>query len=341
MTVGSYKDVVHPAGTTEISTHTVVHWPGMRFAYLCGKRMPRQRRLGLFLDFAGLVATRLRKSVKYIVTCIILLAIFSQAGAQLLAAEDHVVAMGHHHLNAENIEDDKAFWVSLGGESVEFADYQVVRFPNVLVFLREQSPGGGTDGSVVNHIGLQFPELRSVVVRLRANGTPIITKDVVGDRYAIDADGLAFNTTANTFLAFALAPNGTQVELYETKGLEHSVANHHIHFYGPDVDEMKSWYVDILGARPGQRSGMEAADLGGVNLTFSPTEQRLAGTQGRSLDHIGFEVEGLEAFCQYLELLGVEFDLPYQQMEDLGLAMAFFTDPWGNYIELTEGLDRL
>ena len=34
------------------------------------------------------------------------------------------------------------------------------------------------------------------------------------------------------------------------------------------------------------------------------------------------------------------FDRPYQEIEALGLAIAFFTDPWGTYIELTEGLDE-
>jgi len=28
------------------------------------------------------------------------------------------------------------------------------------------------------------------------------------------------------------------------------------------------------------------------------------------------------------------------EIEALGLAIAFFTDPWGTYIELTEGLDE-
>ncbi len=33
--------------------------------------------------------------------------------------------------------------------------------------------------------------------------------------------------------------------------------------------------------------------------------------------------------------------LPCQKIPELGVAVAFFTDPWGTYIELTEGLDEL
>jgi catechol 2,3-dioxygenase-like lactoylglutathione lyase family enzyme len=57
------------------------------------------------------------------------------------------------------------------------------------------------------------------------------------------------------------------------------------------------------------------------------------------LDHIGFEVDNLEAFCAELEAKGVKFDRPYTEIPALGLGIAFFTDPWGVYVELTEGLD--
>ena len=43
------------------------------------------------------------------------------------------------------------------------------------------------------------------------------------------------------------------------------------------------------------------ADLPGVNLTFSATPKPVAGTKGRILDHIGFEVKDLERFCKKLE----------------------------------------
>lgn len=66
----------------------------------------------------------------------------------------------------------------------------------------------------------------------------------------------------------------------------------------------------------------------------------MQGTQGRSLDHIGFEVDNLEAFCRQLEEKGVTFDRPYTRIDELGIAIAFFTDPDGTYVELTEGLDN-
>ena len=80
-----------------------------------------------------------------------------------------------------------------------------------------------------------------------------------------------------------------------------------------------------------------AADLPGINLNFSATPAPQAPTQGRMLDHIGFEIDGLESFCAALEAQGVVLDRRYRKLPS-GVGLAFLTDPWGTYIELTEGL---
>ena len=59
-----------------------------------------------------------------------------------------------------------------------------------------------------------------------------------------------------------------------------------------------------------------------------------------SLDHIGFDVQNLEAFCKRLEAAGVKFNQPYSKTRHNGYASAEPTDPWGISIELTEGLNR-
>ena len=107
------------------------------------------------------------------------------------------------------------------------------------------------------------------------------------------------------------------------------------------AEATKAWYVEHLGAAPGMRGSFQAADLPGVNLTFSPAPGEVVGTEGRVLDHIGFEVDGLEALCEKLEAAGVVLSVPYRKIDALGLGIAFFTDPWGTYVELTEGLDAL
>ena len=101
------------------------------------------------------------------------------ASAQLIAAKTHTIAMGHHHVMVDDMEKNMSFWKSLGGETVTFYDSIGIRFPNVLIFFREQKPTARTNGAVVNHVGLQFKDLRPLVKQLRSAGTPIITSEVV------------------------------------------------------------------------------------------------------------------------------------------------------------------
>ena len=74
---------------------------------------------------------------------------------------------------------------------------------------------------------------------------------------------------------------------------------------------------------------------------FSVAAEPVMGTRGRALDHIGFEVKNLEAFTKSLAAQGIMLDRPYTKVEALGIAIAFISDPWGTYIELTEGLDKV
>ena len=263
----------------------------------------------------------------------------STASAQLAAASEGPVAYGHHHVNGTDLAAHKRFWEgALGGEPTMFGQSEIYRFPNVHVFVRERAPEGGTIGSSVNHIGFKVPNLRAALTRVRTSGFPIVTRQQLPPSVAV-IDNMAYIENQDTYIAFVMAPDNVKVELVEARDQAEPIALHHIHFAANDVDAMKAWYVDMFGAAPGMRGSFEAADLPGVNLTYSPGAN-LHGTEGRSLDHIGFEVDNLEAFCRELEAKGITFDRPYQELEQFGIAIAFFTDPFGTYIELTEGLDK-
>ena len=80
------------------------------------------------------------------------------------------------------------------------------------------------------------------------------------------------------------------------------------------------------------------AQLPGVTLSFSPSQTPTVATQGRALDHIGFEVKNLEAFTKKLEADGIPLTVTYRRVDALNIAIAFIKDPWGTNIELTEGL---
>ncbi|MND04832.1 hypothetical protein D3C83_252790 [compost metagenome] len=56
------------------------------------------------------------------------------------------------------------------------------------------------------------------------------------------------------------------------------------------------------------------------------------------MDHIGFQIKGLEAYCKQLEAGGMKLDTPYAKRPELGISLAFIADPWGTAIELNENL---
>lgn len=262
------------------------------------------------------------------------------ASAQLVAANQGPVVYGHHHLTVTSVAAHKRFWVdTLGATPVPFGNGEAFRFHNVLVLVREGEPTGGTKGTSVNHVGFTVPNLRAMVDKVRAAGYPIVTEAEVPSDIEV-TDDLAYIADQDTYIAYTMAPDDVKVEFVEKRDQTIPISLHHIHFATQQVDAMKAWYVKTFGAAPGMRGSFEAADLPGVNLTFSPSADPVVGTKGRSLDHIGFEVDGLEAFCERLEAQGITFDRPYRKVDSIGLGIAFFTDPFGTYIELTEGLDQ-
>ena len=269
----------------------------------------------------------------------------SVASAQLVAAKDGPIVYVHHHLNTTSLEAQKKFFVdTLGGTVIKVGtnNTEIIRFPNVLIFLRlVKTPPGGTRGTTANHIGFSVPNLRSMVDKVKTSGYQMITStEATPDRVVTD-DIAGPPPAGGSSVAFVLGPDDLKVEFVEAKAQPIPITLHHVHFFNPNNMEMQSWYVKTFGATSRLGGAFPAAILPGVTLNFSASPTPVVGTQGRALDHVGFEVKNLEAFTRKLEAEGIKLAVPYRTVPALGIAIAFFTDPWGTYIELTEGLDKL
>jgi catechol 2,3-dioxygenase-like lactoylglutathione lyase family enzyme len=272
----------------------------------------------------------------------VLIGAASALSAQTITAEGPVV-YGHHHFNTTDMAAQKRFYVeTLGGTlaTIGTNNLEVIEFPNVFLFFRPmQAPTGGTIGSTVNHIGFSVPDLKPVVARIKASGFRMITSESVAATVKVTDDIAAASPTTN--IAFALAPEDVKVELVEVKAQAAPIQLHHVHFFGENHAEMQAWYAKTFGAEqrpqaPGQAFLTDV--LPGVTLSFSPSPTPTVGTQGRALDHIGFEVENLEAFTKKLAAEGIPLTVSYRTVPALDIAIAFVKDPWGTNIELTEGL---
>lgn len=259
--------------------------------------------------------------------------------AQLPLLRDNALVYAHHHLNVPSVADARKFWVdTLGGAAVSAGPLQMVKFPNVIIVFTQRAPTGGSKGTTVNHVGFYVPSLRPLLDKVKAAGFAVVTREEMPASQPVK-DDIAYVEATKQNVAFVMLPEGTKIEFVENPAVNTPVSNHHVHFATDRIDDMQAWYVKTFGAKAGSRGAFKAADLPGVNLTFGGTAAPVTGTRGRALDHIGFEVKGLEAFCKELEARGIKFDRPYTYIPQIGFAIAFLTDPFGTYIELTEGMD--
>lgn len=231
------------------------------------------------------------------------------------------VSMGHLHVITPDPEAHKKIWVDvLGGKLVRIGPLEFASFPGVFVGFRKGDSNGGTEGSVVNHLGFLTRELGATKQKLVAAGVSIVSE----------------NPETRQF--FAMFPGEVKVEFTEDTKLDAPIKHHHVHFATDQIEEMRAWYAKVFGAVPGMRARFRAADLPGVNLSWNPADKPTIATKGRVLDHIGFEIKELEAFCAKLEAGGIKLETPVTHRPELGIKTAFLNDPWGTRIELTEGL---
>jgi catechol 2,3-dioxygenase-like lactoylglutathione lyase family enzyme len=251
------------------------------------------------------------------------------ACAQAFQPNEAGVTMGHWHLNTRDVEANKKIFVAMGGTYAKPGNFETVRFPGVLVILHlgpgSPPPTAGTVGSIVNHVGFTVQNVQQSVAKWKAAGVPVLP-----------------GGNGRTDQAFVETPDGLRIEILEDKNQKFPIQHHHVHFNVPEsvIPQIQAWYAKTFGAKAGTRGQNQAADLPGANLTFSKADGPAVTTKGRALDHIGFDITNLEAFCKKLEAAGIKLDRPLTRNANGG-ALAFIYDPWGTYIELNERPDAV
>ena len=275
--------------------------------------------------------------------------------AQLVSHADAPVRVGHYHLNVTSIDAHKKFWAgTLGGKAIKFGSIDVIEFPDAFVFLHLQKPAGPTRGTAFDHIGFAVPNVPAMAAKLAAAG---FTETTGREPKPGDPPPAASGTSAvYGRFAYFLGPDGAKIELVtsDQKGDQNDVppiVAHHIHFINKQYVEMQQWYMKAFDAtlRPGQTDFFIGADLPGVGYSLNffrwEGDQSITHvpTAGRVVDHVGFEVKNLEAFCKALEAKGIKLIRPYKKRDAAmnNIATATIVDPWGVSIELTEGLDKI
>ena len=244
--------------------------------------------------------------------------------AQLGAPNDAGISIGHIHMYVADPDVQKKIWVDLlGAQVVRAGSLEMLKLPGVFLITSKArtAPADGSEGSTVNHFGF-------------------LVKSYAEMKEKLTGAGLTFATdNANTKQLMVRFPDKLNVEFTEDASLKTPIAFHHIHISTPDQEKARAWYVKTFGARSGMRGQFPAAFIPSAEVDFRKAQQAEAPTKGRSLDHIGFEVKNLKAFCEKLQADGITMEMQYREVPQLdGLKIAFLVDPEGTRIELTEGL---
>jgi len=268
-------------------------------------------------------------TMKYFSILAALLLAAAPARAQLVMPNQLGLTMGHVHLIVKDVSAQKKFFIdTMGGTLVNNGPLELIQFPGVYVMLQQGEASGPPAGTIVNHFGFTVKDMPAALAKWKAASVEI-------------------EPTENPNEVYVHGPDGIRIEVYGEPAQPTPVSMNHIHYAASDIPGIKAWYVKAFGANPGRRpcvaclarpSMIESDDLPSVNLSFGGSRAPLLGTKGRAIDHIGFDVQNLEEFVKGLEARGIKTEGPIRQVPNTKVKVAFLTDPYGTYIELTEGL---
>lgn len=266
------------------------------------------------------------------------------ARAQLAQPNAAGVAVGHIHFRVSDVALHQKFWASLGAVATGGIG-NMMSVTGAYLLFAEGEPSGGSQGTSTDHVGF-------------------LTRDYATTRAALESVNADIAVdSAETGQIIATLPDGVRVELQacgtptqfdDCATLKGPIAFHHVHIASRDGEAIRQWYLDMFGMEAGTRRNMPSAIVPGGRLDVLPSfgggrggrggggtlaeAPPIAGTRGRAIDHIGFEVTDIAAAVARLEASGVTMDAAPRSVGNL--TIAFLTDPDGTYIELTQGLGQ-
>jgi catechol 2,3-dioxygenase-like lactoylglutathione lyase family enzyme len=220
------------------------------------------------------------------------------------------------------VEANKKLFLGMGGKLFMPGGNPLMMFPGVYINLNlgTETGNGGTQGSVVNHVGFIVNNVQEQVAKWKAAGVPVLP-----------------GTNNRPDQAFVVTPDGVRIEILEDKAQSVPVRNEHVHLFLPEAEipKAQAWYAKTFGGKAGTRNNAPVVDIPGVQMRFTKADTAQAPTKGRVLDHIGFDVKDHAAFVKKIQADGIKLDDEPRKVPN-GSTIAYITDPWGTRIELIE-----
>jgi hypothetical protein len=242
----------------------------------------------------------LAKAMKY---CLPFLLLGLPIAAQLPPPNAMGTSAGHHILTTRDLDASNKFWTALGGEPAALGPLKLIKFPGVLFLVRKAEHAGGTEGSTIDAVVFKVRDLKAVLK---------------------DKEVLPGATKKS---ATILGPDAIKIHLVEDKKLASPIACTGLIMAVPKPADALAWYAKYFGEH-----------IPGADIQTIQSKPDVAPTKGRAFDRIGLEVQDLEATVKRLQGSGAKFDGQIRKAQNMALAVAVLTDPWGTYIEISQGL---
>jgi hypothetical protein len=207
------------------------------------------------------------------------------------------VTMGHWHLASKDVEANKKLFLAMGGKLFMPGGNPVIMFPGIYINLNlgTEKLDGGTQGTVVNHVGFIVDNVQQRVAQWKAAGVKVLP----GGNGRLDQ-------------AYVETPDGVRMEILEDKSQSMPIRNEHVHLSltEAEIPKAQAWYAKTFGGKAGMRNGAPVVDIPGVQIRFAKADTKQAPTRGHILDHIGFDVKDHAAFMKKIEAEGIKLDQP-------------------------------
>jgi catechol 2,3-dioxygenase-like lactoylglutathione lyase family enzyme len=234
----------------------------------------------------------------------------------------------HIHLNEPAAEASQWWEKNIpGGRRITEAPNRIMYGAVRLMFLSPRS-SGGSDGSVIEHLGFSVADLDATMRALAAIQTKVIEP-------VKDTPGL-YKT------ALIESPWGTRVQLVQDREL---LGLHHVQLRSPDPDRAYAWLLDTFGGERtkihGQIDAVKYAGIPGFTTAYIVSARGASvPSQGRVIDHIGWRsldtIAGTKAMLEGKKVELTSQPSPLNLPNGPSINFFYVAGPDGTRIELVE-----
>jgi lactoylglutathione lyase len=233
------------------------------------------------------------------------------------SAAPAVQATGYHnvHLRVSDPAAAADWYIRHLGATKAPAPFSVAFGRTLIALVRTDKPQP-SEGSVIDHIGISYPDLRSKMKDFEAGGAKIVSP-------VAEAPGLFA-------YAYIEDPWGVKIEVMQDTEL---LGFHHVHLRVPDPPATLKWFNDMLGGQVGKLRGrIDGVRYGDVWVFAARSATALEPSAARAVMSLAVEVANVDEAAAALKGRGAKLVSGPSQAG--AVRYAFFDDPNGARIEL-------